>query len=309
MQLFQSEKHRQLLGVLLAFFASIMFSTKAVFVKLAYQYDIDAVSLLLLRMLFSLPFYIGIAFYATQKSSTYQPTRKDYLKVLFLGIMGYYVASLFDFLGLQYITASLERLILFAYPTFVVLIGVFYFKEKINRSQIIALLLTYLGIVIIFIGNVDITSQRNLIIGSILIFLCAFTFAIYIAGSGQLLPKLGTWRFTSYALIVSSVAVILHYLILNHGLGQFNYPYQIYVIAILMAVVSTVIPTLLTSEGIRLIGSSNVAIVASVGPISTIVMAYFFLGERLTLVQLIGGVLVLFGVVFVSVARKKKTNV
>jgi drug/metabolite transporter (DMT)-like permease len=306
MKLLQSEKHRQLLGVLLAFFASIMFSTKAVFVKLAYQYEIDAVSLLLLRMLFSLPFYIGIAIYASQKVSTYQPTRKDYWKILFLGVMGYYVASLLDFLGLQYITASLERLILFAYPTFVVLIGVFYFKEKINRPQIIALLLTYLGIVIIFVGNVDITSKRNLIIGSGLIFLCAVTFAVYIAGSGQLLPKLGTWRFTSYALIVSSSAVILHYLILNQGLGTFNYPYQIYVLSILMAIISTVIPTLLTSEGIRLIGSSNVAIVASVGPISTIVMAYFFLGERLSFIQLMGGVLVLFGVVFVSVARKKK---
>lgn len=305
MKLFQSEKQQQLLGVLLAFSASVMFSTKAVFVKLAYQYDIDAVSLLLLRMIFSLPFYLGIAFYASRKVSIYKPTRKDYLQILFLGLMGYYLASLLDFFGLQYITASLERLILFAYPTFVVLIGVFYFKEKITRPQIIALILAYIGILIIFIGNVDITSQRNLITGIVLIFFCALTFAIYIVGSGQLLPKLGTWRFTSYALIVSSVAVILHYLIINQGLGEFNYPGQVYIIAILMAIVSTVIPTLLVSEGIRLIGSSNVAIIASVGPISTIVMAYFFLGERLSFVQMFGGILVLSGVVFVSVVRKR----
>ncbi len=304
---FKITKQPQLLGVLLAFLASVMFSTKAVFVKLAYQYEVDSVSLLLLRMVFSLPFYIGIAFYMSQKTTIYKPTSKDYWLIIFLGVMGYYLASLLDFIGLRYITASLERLILFIYPTIVVLIGVFYFREKITRPQISALILTYIGVAVIFIGNVDITNQQNLIIGSIAIFFCAVTFAIYIVGSGQLLPKLGTWRFTSYALTVSAIAVIIHYLIQNKGIGNLDFPIQVYGYAILMATISTVIPTLLTSESIRLIGASNVAIIASVGPISTITMAYFFLDERLSMIQLLGGLLVLVGVLLVTLARKKST--
>jgi drug/metabolite transporter (DMT)-like permease len=301
----QLRSNNQLLGIALAFCGSILFSTKAVFVKLAYQYEVDSVTLLLLRMLFALPIYLGIAIYHSRKKDKYQLNRKDYLAVLFLGIMGFYLSSLLDFVGLKYITASLERLILFAYPTIVVLIGVFYYKEKINRQQVFALLLTYIGIAIVFIGNVSITNQRNLIIGSVLIALCAVTYAIYIAGSGQLVPKMGTWLFTSYVLSISAFAVIIHYLIQNKGLGNLDLAIEVYAYALLMATFSTVIPTLIVVESIRLIGASNVAIVSSVGPISTITMAWIFLGERLTFVQLLGGILVLFGVVFISVSRKK----
>lgn len=296
---------QRLLGIIFAFLGAILYSTKAVFVKLAYEYDVDAVTLLLLRMLFSLPFYIGIAIYIARKSSGYKLTKKDYQQLFFLGIIGYYLSSFLDFKGLEYITASLERLILFIYPTIVVFIGYFFFKEKINRSQVIALVLTYIGIAIVFVGNVDITNQRNLIIGSLLIVACAFLFAVYMVGSGQILPRIGTWRFTSYALMISSVAVILHYIIENKGIGNFDYPLPVFGYGLLMATISTVIPTLLISEAIRLIGASNVAIVGSVGPISTITLAWIFLDERLAFVQILGGVLVLSGVVFISVSRKK----
>ncbi len=296
----------QILGVVLALLGAVLFSTKAVLVKIAYRdYEIAAISLLMLRMLFALPIYLGIAVYSTRKKGAYKMTRSDYLKVTFLGIIGYYLASLFDFMGLQYITASLERLILFIYPTLVVLIGVLFFKEKIKQSQIIALLLSYVGIVIVFMGNVDITDQHNLWIGSTLMFFCALTYAIYFVGSGQLLPKMGTWMFTSYALSISCTAVIVHYLIHHGGVGDLDYPLGVYVIAFLMATMATVFPTLLTSEGIRLIGASNSAIIASVGPVSTITLAYIFLGERLTPTQILGGILVLGGVVYLSISRKK----
>ena len=299
---------QQLLGIVLAFLGAILYSTKAVFVKLAYEYDVDAVTLLLLRMIFSLPFYLGIAIYVSRKSSDYKLTRNDYQLLFFLGIIGYYLSSFLDFKGLEYITASLERLILFIYPTIVVLIGYFVFKEKINRSQVIALILAYIGIGIVFIGNVDITNQQNLIIGSLLIVACAVLFAIYMVGSGQILPRLGTWRFTSYALTISSVAVILHYIIENQGIGSFDYPFPVFGYSLLMATFSTVIPTLLISESIRLIGASNVAIVGSVGPISTITLAWVFLDERLALIQILGGILVLSGVVFISVSRKRTSK-
>ena len=296
----------QIWGVLIALLGAVMFSTKAVFVKLAYQHDIDSVTLLMFRMLFSLPFFIGIAYFSSRNKSAYQPTRKDYRSILLLGIAGYYLASYFDFQGLQYISASLERLVLFTYPTIVVLIGVFYFKEKLNSYQIFALILTYIGIAIVFAGNQDATSREDLILGSALVMLSAISYGIYLAGSGQLLPKIGTWRYTSNVLIVSCLAVIIHYLISNGGLGSFDYPTIVYVYAILMATVSTVIPTLLVSEGIRQIGASNASIVGSSGPISTIVLAYIFLDERLSLVQMLGGVLVLVGILIISLQKKPK---
>lgn len=296
---------QRLVGIVLAFIGSILYSTKAVFVKLAYQYDVDAVSLLLMRMMFSLPFYLGIAIYISRQSSNYRLTRQDYQQLFILGIIGYYLSSYLDFKGLEYITASLERLILFIYPTIVVLIGYFFYKEKISRSQIIALILTYIGIAVVFIGNVEIGSQEDLVIGSVLIVLCSIFFAVYMVGSGQILPRVGTWRFTSYALTISSVAVIIHYFIENRGVGNFNYPLPVFGYGFLMATISTVIPTLLISEAIRRVGASNVAIIASVGPISTITLAWVFLDERLAVTQILGGVLVLAGVVFISVSRKK----
>lgn len=296
---------QRLVGIVLAFVGSILYSTKAVFVKLAYQYDVDAVSLLLMRMMFSLPFYLGIAIYISRKSSNYRLTRQDYQQLFILGIIGYYLSSYLDFKGLEYITASLERLILFIYPTIVVLIGYFFYKEKISRSQIIALILTYIGIAVVFVGNVEIGNREDLVIGSILIVLCSIFFAIYMVGSGQILPRIGTWRFTSYALTISSVAVIVHYFIENKGVGGFNYPLPVFGYSFLMATISTVVPTLLISEAIRRVGASNVAIIASVGPISTITLAWVFLDERLAVTQILGGFLVLAGVVFISVSRKK----
>ena len=296
---------QRLVGIVLAFVGSILYSTKAVFVKLAYQFDVDAVSLLLMRMMFSLPFYLGIAIYISRQSSNYRFTRQDYQQLFILGIIGYYLSSYLDFKGLEYITASLERLILFIYPTIVVLIGYFFYKEKISRSQIIALILTYIGIAVVFVGNVEIGNREDLVIGSILIVLCSIFFAIYMVGSGQILPRIGTWRFTSYALTISSVAVIVHYFIENKEVGSFNYPLPVFGYGFLMATISTVIPTLLISEAIRRVGASNVAIIASVGPISTITLAWVFLDERLAVTQILGGFLVLAGVVFISVSRKK----
>lgn len=298
-------------GVLIALLGAIAFSTKAVFVKLAYQYGIDSVTLLMFRMLFALPFYIGIAFFSFRKPtpvSQEPPTWKDYFLVVVLGVMGYYLASYLDFEGLKYITASLERLILFLYPTFVVLIGAIVFRERIKRNQFLALLFTYIGIAVVFIFNVEITSQKDLFTGSFLVFLCAVSYALYIVGTGRVLHKFGTWRYTSLVMIVSSSAVITHYMIAKGGIGNLNYPIEVYIFSVLMAIFSTVVASLLTSEGIRLIGATNSAIVASVGPISTITLAYIFLDERLTFMQILGGVLVISGVMFITLERKKEAN-
>lgn len=291
-------KYKNLVGVMLVFIGAVLFSSKAILVKLSYQYEVDAVSLLALRMIFSLPFYIAIVLISNKKTERPDVSKANWLKVIFLGIMGYYLASYFDFTGLKYITAGLERLILFIYPTLVVLISAVVYKKPIRKKEVFALLLTYGGIGIVVFNDLSI-HQNNAIKGSILIFFSALTYAIYLIGSGKLIPVLGTIRFTAYAMIVSTIAVLLHYLLLEN-ISIFNLPSEVYGLALLMAVFATVIPSFCISEGIRMIGSSSASIVGSVGPISTIILAYIFLGENITLNQLSGTILVLAGVLIVG---------
>lgn len=291
-------KYKNVLGVILVFTGAVLFSCKAILVKLTYQYHVDTVTLLTLRMVFSLPFYIVIVLISNSRTEKPNVTKENWLKIIFLGIIGYYLASYFDFEGLQYITAGLERLILFIYPTLVVLLSAIFYKKPIQRKEIIALLLTYGGIGLVMFNDLSL-QQNNVLKGSVLIFFSALTYAMYLIGSGRLIPVLGTIRFTAYAMIVSTVAVLLHYIMLEN-VNVFNLPSEVYFLAILMAVFATVIPSFFISEGIRMIGSSSASIVGSVGPISTIILAYIFLDEKISINQLSGTVLVLAGVLIVG---------
>ncbi len=292
-------------AVLIAVVGIVLFSAKAIMVKLAYQYNVSSLHLLLFRMLFSLPFYLIILYFL--KPLTPQTVKKeDYLWLVFFGFIGYYLASYFDFLGLQYIKASLERIILFIYPTLVLLIGRIFLKTKISIKQIIAILITYVGVVITFSGELQYKGE-HILLGGFLIFLSALTYASYLVGSGWLIPKFGVLRFTSYAMIVSSICVIFHYLIVDRT-NIFEYAYQVYVLGFMMAVLSTLIPSFLVSLAIKKLGASNFSIIGSIGPISTIILAYIFLDERLTLLQLLGAVIVIIGITFVSLNKSKKTK-
>ncbi|MCB0558910.1 MAG: DMT family transporter [Lewinellaceae bacterium] len=295
---------RMILGAALVFTGAILFSTKAVIVKLAYRYEVDSISLLALRMLFSLPFFLLVASLSgRQKKYRGHPlSRKDGLQILFLGVVGYYLASLLDFLGLQYVTASLERLILFVYPTLVLLIGATVFREPVTRRQLGALVLTYLGISIAFSEGFLLSGDQHFVLGAGLIFFGAMAYAVYIVGSGRLLPRIGTLRFTSLAMTAAAVAVLAHHGIAYHW-QLFGFPPQVYGLALLMALIATVIPSFLISEGIRNIGSGNASIIGSIGPISTIVLAYFFLGEQLGWLQWIGTVLVIGGVLVITIGK------
>jgi len=289
-------------GVLIGIVGIVLFSAKAIMVKLAYQYEATAVHLLLFRMLFALPFYLVIA--KINKPLYPEKIKKtDYLWIVFFGFIGYYLASYFDFLGLKYIKAGLERIILFVYPTLVILIGKIFLKESISTKQIIAILITYLGVIITFWGELQ-YNDDHVVLGGILIFLSALTYASYLVGSGWLIPKFGVKAFTSYAMLVSTVCVILHYLITDRT-SIFEYPYQVYVLGILMAIFSTVIPSFLVSLAIKKLGASNFSILGSIGPISTILLAYFFLGERLTPLQILGAIIVIIGIMVVSRTKRK----
>jgi len=292
------------LGILLTVIGSIFFSTKAVIVKYAFsKTPVDAVSLLAVRMLFSLPFYIVAAWLASRKKDNVKMTRRQWIIVISLGIFGYYLSSLFDFMGLKYISAGLERLILFLYPTFVALINAIVFREKITRLQKIALLLTYGGILLAYIGELTFNPHTpGFFLGSLLIFICSLTFAVYVAGSGRMIPQLGATKFTAYVMLASTFGVFLNFLlagnytILDSG-GDFLW------YGLLLGIVATVIPSFLISFGTKHVGANNVAIISSIGPVSTILQAHFILGESIFAAQIIGTLMVVGGVVLIGWKR------
>lgn len=293
-------------GFLLALLGALLFSTKAIFVKLAFAgTSVDALSLLAVRMICALPFYLAAAFWINKCEGGTPLTNRQWRQVLVLGLFGYYLSSLFDFLGLQYISAGLERLILFLYPTFSLLINSTIFKQKLQARQWLAVALTYAGIILAFFGELELDrANPHFFLGSGLVFLCAITYAIYISGSGRLIPQVGANRFTSYAMLSATGGILLHYLLAGNYTAM-SQGMSLWIYGPALAIIATVIPSYLISAGMKKIGSSNVAIISSIGPVSTIVQAHYFLGEPIFWQQLAGTGLVLTGILLLSRKSEK----
>lgn len=284
-------------GIVFAIIGVVLFSAKAVMVKIAYTYQIDHLTLLLFRMVFAFPFYLLIAF-CKKPLHPKEITKKDYVWILFFGFIGYYLASLFDFMGLQHIKAGLERIILFIYPTMVVLLSWFFFKKRITKLQVLAIVVTYVGVFITFWDELAM-NDGSTILGATLILLSALTYASYLVGSGWLIPKFGVVQFTSYAMIVSTVCIVLHYLAIK-GFHLSSYPIEVYLLGLAMAIFSTLVPSFLVSAAISRLGASTFSIFGSLGPVSTIILAFFFLDERISSLQVFGMLVVIGGVALVS---------
>ncbi len=222
MQSTSSNKNISLIGFIVALSGAIFFSTKAIFVKLAFnETKVDAVTLLTLRMLFALPFYIVITIYTERKEKLPTISLINWFWVALMGVLGYYLSSLFDFIGLQYVSAGLERLILFLYPTFAVLINRAYFKTSLSSSQVIALVLTYAGIGIAYFGEMKLdTSNPNFYFGSMMIFLCAITYSFYLVGTGKMVLKVGATRYTNFAMLFATAGIFIHF-ITNKNIGKY----------------------------------------------------------------------------------------
>jgi len=282
---------------------AIAFSGKAVIIKLAYRHGVDAVTLLALRMLFSAPFFALLGWWASSRPGIAPVSSGDRRWVVALGLVGYYLASYFDFLGLQYVTAALERLLLFVHPTFVVIFSALLFGRRITGRDVFAIAISYAGIVFVFYNDLA-TQSGNVMLGSFWVLLSALFYAAYLIGSGRLVGRVGSLRFASYAGLVSSVAVVAHFLVTRDARLIAAQPMPVYGLSLLMAVASTVLPIVMTSEGIRRMGASHASIIGSVGPLATIFLGAIFLGEPVTGVQLAGAVLVLAGVLVISLARK-----
>jgi len=293
---------RRLLGVALVVFSAVAFSAKAIIIKLAYRHGVDAVTLLALRMAMAAPFFVAIAWWSNRGGLTRKLTRSDWRAIAFLGIVGYYLASLFDFLGLQYITAALERLVLFLYPTFVVLISAAFFGRVIVGRDVAALVLSYVGIALVFANDLA-TQQDNVLLGAFWVALSALAYAIYLIGNERMVRKMGSVLFASLASVISCAAVVAHFFVVREAPLLWTQPLPVYGLTLVMAVFSTVLPVILMSVGIRLIGSGHASMLGTVGPVATIFLGFIFLDEPITAIQLAGAALVMTGVVAISLAR------
>ncbi|MGA7750267.1 MAG: DMT family transporter, partial [Gallionella sp.] len=225
----------------------------------------------------------------------------DKFAVVGLGLIGYYLASYLDFLGLQYISAGLERLILFLYPTMVVLISALMFNHKVGRAEGFALVISYAGITLVFLHDMRVL-QHDAPLGSILVFGSALAYAVYLVGAGHTIARIGATRFTAYVLTVACIACLAQFAVTHH-VADLNLPYRVYGLSIAMAVFSTVLPAFLLAAAMRRIGSMHTSMIGSIGPVSTIYLAYVFLGEQLSPVQITGSILVLAGVLMISLKR------
>lgn len=286
-------------GALLVTGAALLFSAKAVFVKLAYQYHIDTVTLMTLRMLFSFPVYLALALYCLQKMGpgTLSPARL--LQVAVLGLAGYYAASFLDLSGLQYITANLERLILYLYPSLVMLISAVFLGRTIQSGELLCLGAAYIGIAVVFGTDLSLYSAESVIVadrielptvvwGSLLVFGSSITFAFYLVGSERLMNVMSPMLFTSLAMLTSTLGIALHF-----GLSQpidklLDQPAAVYGLAFATAIFSTVLPSYMMAEGIRRISAARASIIGSVGPVSTMVLGFVLLDEIITVWHMLG---------------------
>jgi drug/metabolite transporter (DMT)-like permease len=300
-------------GFLISFTGAILFSTKAILVKLAFrETHTDALTLLTLRMLLSLPFYLLVAFWGSRQEGNVKMSRRQWIWVIGLGLLGYYLSSFFDFVGLQYISAGLERLILFLYPSFSVLINSVAFRQRISKAQYWALGLTYTGIGIAYFGELKIdTGNPNFYWGSFLVFLCAVTYAFYLSGTGKMVPLLGAAKFTTYSMLAATIAVLSHFFLREAIGAQPALPVgagsgMLWGYGVALALIATVIPSFMLSAGMKRIGANNAAIVTSVGPVSTILQAHFFLGDPIFAEQVIGTALVIVGVLLIGWKGQKQ---
>ncbi len=292
--------HQPFIGLLFVITAAFTFSAKAIIIKVAYSYGahISPIMLMALRMLMALPFFLFAIMIVERRQAHAPLTRKDIGHLFGLGIIGFYLASYLDFVGLSYISASLERLVLLLYPTLVVVLSALFLRRRITIEEAIALTVSYVGIIIVFYEEVTIAGT-HILLGSALVFGSATAFAIYLIGSGEMVKRLGSTRFTAFGMTIACIATLVHFGA-DFDAAVMELPKEVYGLTLLMAVVSTVIPTFLMNAGIQRLGASPAAIISATGPVMTIFLAYLVLDEQLTTIQFLGAALVMAGVFVVS---------
>lgn len=288
-------------GSALAVVGILGFSFKAILIKLAYAWaSIDALTLLTLRMLYSAPFFAAMAWWAARDRDARRMQKRDWGALLWLGFIGYYLASLLDFIGLEYVTAAFERLVLFLYPTMVVLLSVVLLRQRVGGRTMLALAISYAGILLVFVHDLHFAGDSHALwFGGAMVFAGAFCYALYLVGAGPVIGRLGSLRFIAWAMLVSSLFVVAQFL-LTRPLTALDVPASIHALSLTMAVFSTVLPTFLIAEAIKSIGANRTSLVGSLGPVFTIGLGWWILGEPMHWIQLAGAALVLCGVTLIT---------
>jgi drug/metabolite transporter (DMT)-like permease len=287
-------------GLAIAIGGAVLFSTKAIVAKLLYRYHIDAVTLIAFRMLFSLPVFAAVAVW---KMRTEPPlTVRDRWRLAGLGLLGYYLSSYLDFLGLQYISVGLERLILFLTPTFVLLITALVFKRRIGRAEWIALALSYCGIVLVFAHDLK-GGGGSTVTGSLLVLGSAACYAAYLLGTGEMVRRIGSLRLVAYAMCVSSAACIAQFFILRPA-SMLVQPLPVYGLSLVNGIFCTIFPVFMTMAAVQRIGATTASQAGMIGPVSTLFLGWAMLGEAITTVQLAGTGLVLAGIYLLSLKKQ-----
>ena len=289
------------LGPLCAVAGVLGFSFKAILVKLAYASGpVDGTTLLALRMVYSAPLFGVLAWWAGRQPGAVRFERQDWLALVGLGFIGYYVASLLDFVGLQYVTASLERLILFVYPTIVVFLSAIFLDRPITRRALGAVALCYGGVALAFVHDATVGGDlRATITGGLLVFGSAVAYAVYLVCSGRTIARLGSLRFVAWAMLASTAFIFVHFALVR-PLTALDVAPRIHGLSIAMAVLSTVLPTWLIAESIRRLGANTASLIGSLGPVFTIALGAWLLGEPVNGTQIAGAALVLAGVALVT---------
>ena len=279
---------------------AVAFSGKAIIIKLAYRHDVDAVTLIMLRMLFALPLFIALALWAGRGKPAL--TARDWRMVVALGFSGYYLASFLDFVGLQFISASLERLILYLTPTLVLALSWLIFKRRVHTRQTLALAISYAGVLLVF--GQELTLQgAHIALGSALVFGSALSYALYLIYSGEEVKRLGSARLTGLATSVACVLCIVQYLLLRPIDSALQVATPVLWLSLLNATVCTFAPVLMVMMGIERIGAAKASQAGMIGPLSTILMGVLILGEPFTAWVAAGTLLVLSGVWLLAKAR------
>lgn len=288
-------------GALFVIAAAVLFAIKGIFIKLAYRHGVEPTVLLTLRMLISLPFFLVVM--ARQRHCMSTIGTRDTLSIIGLGLCGYYVASFLDLLGLQYISAGLERMIIYLYPTFVVILGAVFLARRVSYQELTCLAGAYLGISIVFAKDLSLSAVAAPVMiagtpvdavawGSLLTVGSALAFSIFVAFSESLIRKTGSALFTSMSMFTASIAIVIHFLA-THSIADLQQPWQVYLYAIVLALLSTVLAALMMAEGIRHVGSSRAGALGTSGPVVTVIIAAVVLGEPVSASHVAGIIVII----------------
>ena len=286
-------------GLAIAVGGAVLFSTKAIVAKLLYRYQIDAITVIAFRMLFSVPFFAAIAVWQMRTQPAL--SKADRWRMVGLGLVGYYLSSTLDFLGLQFISVGLERLILFLTPTFVLLLTSVMLKRHISRLEWAAMAVSYGGIVLVFAHDIR-TGMGSVVTGSLLVLGSAVAYAVYLLYSGEMVRRIGSTRLVAYAMCVASAACLAQFFVLRpaHLLIQ---PAPVYWLSLVNAVFCTILPVFMTMAAVQRIGAPTASQAGMVGPVSTLFLGALVLGEPITAIQLAGTALVIAGITMLSTKK------